>query len=236
MAQAQLSGLFEELHRIHRQLADLRDRSAKGPKQVKAAEAAVVKLTQDLEDAKTAYRSAKVASDEKQLSLKQREAKIKDLEGKLNTCKTNREFQLLKDQIAADQKANSVLSDEILESFDQLDELKSKIGVAEVNLAKGKDESLKVSTRVADQLAVVKIDLERVTGQLAAAESRLSAEMRVDYKRLAEKMHESALGPLDGDVCGNCFQTVIPQTLAEVKMGRYATCKGCGCILYTPSA
>src|SRR5262245_6862202 len=124
MAQAQLSGLFEELHRIHRQLADLRDRSAKGPKQVKAAEGAVLKLTQDLDDAKSAYKSAKVASDEKQLSLKQREAKIKDLEGKLNACKTNREFQLLKDQIAADQKANSVQSDEILESFDQLDTLK----------------------------------------------------------------------------------------------------------------
>jgi predicted nucleic acid-binding Zn-ribbon protein len=236
MAQAQLSELFEELHRIHRQLADLRDRSAKGPKQVRAAEAAVVKLAQDLDDAKSAYKSAKVASDEKQLSLRQREAKIKDLEAKLNACKTNREFQLLKDQIAADQKANSVLSDEILESFDQLDALKGKIGTSEANLVKGKEESQKVASRVAEQLAVVKTDLERVNAQLADAESRVPESMRLDYGRLAEKMHENALGPLEGDVCGNCSQTVITQTLAEVKMGRFATCKGCGCILYMPSA
>jgi predicted nucleic acid-binding Zn-ribbon protein len=232
---AEMSVLFQELHRIHRQLADLRDRSAKGPKQVKAAESAVVKLTQDLEDAKLTYRSAKVASDDKQLQLKQREAKIKDLEGKLNACKTNREFQLLKDQIAADQKANSVLSDEILESFDQLDELKGKIGSCEANLAKGKEESQKVSKRVAEQLSVVKSDLERVNAQLADAEGRLPAEMKVDYRRLAEKMFENALGPLEGDVCGNCSQQVVPQTLAEVKMGRFATCKGCGCILYAAS-
>jgi uncharacterized protein len=170
---AHLSGLFEELHRIHRQLADLRDRSAKGPRQVKATETAVTKLSQEVDDAKAAYRAAKMASDEKQLQLKSREAKIKDLEGKLNACKTNREFQLLKDQIAADQKANSVLSDEILESFDQLDTLKGRIGTSEANLVKGKEESQKVSTRVAGQLAVVKSEFERVNAQLVDAESRL---------------------------------------------------------------
>lgn len=231
---AHLSGLFEELHRIQGQLADLRDRSARGPKQVKAAEAAVTKLMQELEDAKSAYKAAKMASDEKQLQLKSREAKIKDLEGKLNACKTNREFQLLKDQIAADQKANSVLSDEILESFDQLDAQKGKIGTCEANLVKGKEESQKVAARVAEQLSVVKSEFERVNAQLVDAESRLPSEIRQDYRRLADKMFENALGPLDGDVCGNCSQQVIPQTIAEVKMGRIATCKGCGCILYTP--
>lgn len=229
---AHLSGLFHELHRIHQQLADLRDRSARGPRQVKAVENTVVKLTQELDDAKAAYRAAKIASDEKQLSLKQREAKITDLEGKLNTCKTNREFQLLKDQIAADQKANSVLSDEILESFDQLDALKGNIGACEANLVKGKEEAQKVTARVAEQLSVVKADWERVSAQLIDAESRLPGEMRLDYKRLADKLAENALGPLEGDVCGICSQQVVPQTLAEVKMGRYATCKGCGCILY----
>lgn len=233
---AELSGLFAELHRIHRQLADLRERSAKGPKQIRAAEAAVVKLTQDLEDAKTAYRNAKVASDEKQLQLKQREAKIKDLEGKLNACKTNREFQLLKDQIAADQKANSVLSDEILESFDQLDELKGKIGACEANLAKGKEECQKLTQRVNEQLQQIASEIERVSAELADAESRLPREMWQDYKRLADKLFENALGPLEWDVCGNCSQTVTPQTLAEVKMGRFATCKGCGCILYRSDA
>ena len=42
-------------------------------------------------------------------------AKLDDLQAKLNMAQSNKEYQLLKDQMAADKQANSVLADEILE-------------------------------------------------------------------------------------------------------------------------
>ncbi len=62
----------------------------------------------------------------KQLQLREREARIKDLQVKLNTCSSNREYQALKEQIAADQQANSVLSDEILEALERIDVLQAE--------------------------------------------------------------------------------------------------------------
>ena len=56
----------------------------------------------------------RVEADSKQLQMKEREEKIVNLQGKLNAAKENREYQALKDQIAADKQANVVLSDEIL--------------------------------------------------------------------------------------------------------------------------
>ncbi len=53
--------------------------------------------------------------------------RIVDLEGKLNTAASNREFSLLKEQIAADEQANSVLSDEILEALEQLDLMQDQV-------------------------------------------------------------------------------------------------------------
>src|SRR5436190_64765 len=139
------------LHRIHGQLADLQDRLQRGPRQVKVAEAAVKKCEGDVTAAKDAHRQAKMASDEKHLQLKQREARLHDLQGKLNASNSNKEFQLLKDQMAADRQANSVLADEILEAMERIDQLHAGIKLAEENLAKTKEEFNKVRKRVEEQ-------------------------------------------------------------------------------------
>ena len=61
------------------------------------------------------------ASDRKSLDLKTNEAKIADLQTKLNTSTNNREYDIIRGQIDADSSANSVLEDEILESLEKVD-------------------------------------------------------------------------------------------------------------------
>src|SRR5262245_28991233 len=158
------------LHRIHRQLADLRDRLERGPKQVKAAEANVKKSEGELAQAKEAFKAGKLAADEKQLQLKSREAKLADLTAKLNMAQSNKEYQLLKDQIAADKQANSVLADEILEALERIDQLQAAIKTADGHLAKFKDEQDKTRKRISDQQQGLESELARVRGELKAAE------------------------------------------------------------------
>ena len=123
------------LHRIHRQLADLADQMAAGPRQVavrtRQLEAAEARRATALDEVK----KARMTADQKQLQLKSAEAKIADLDGKLNACKTNREYQTLKDQIAADRMATKVLEDEILEALERVDALKAAVPAAEAEVA-----------------------------------------------------------------------------------------------------
>src|SRR5262245_9314345 len=102
---ATLTETLRTLHRVHRQLSDLRDRLARGPKQVQAIEANVKKAEEEITAAKAAHKQARIAADEKQLQLKQREAKLSDLTAKLMAANSNKEYQLLRDQIAADKQA-----------------------------------------------------------------------------------------------------------------------------------
>ena len=95
-----LTEMLRTLHRIHRQHTDLKDRLSRGPRQVQVAESSVKKCEADLIQAKEAYKHAKMASDEKQLQLKHRESKLVDLQAKLNMAQSNKEYQLLKDQMA----------------------------------------------------------------------------------------------------------------------------------------
>ena len=114
---------LRELHRIHQQLTDLRERMERGPKQIKAREANLARLAEELTKLQAEHKAARVRSDQKQLLLKSGEEKIESLKVKLNAAASNREYQALKDQIAADQMAGSVLADEILEAMEKIDEL-----------------------------------------------------------------------------------------------------------------
>src|SRR4029077_19142366 len=127
---------LRELHRIHRQLADLRERLGRGPKQIKATQAPVAPSDERLAKAQAESKTGRMAVDQKQLLLKTGEGKIIDLKVKLNACSTNREYQLLSEQILADEMANSVLADEILEAMEKVDLFKHTIAEAEQQVAK----------------------------------------------------------------------------------------------------
>jgi predicted nucleic acid-binding Zn-ribbon protein len=233
MSSVSAEGL-RELHRIHKQLTDLRGRVERGPKQIQAGEAGVRLQEQDMKQAKENYTKARVNADEKQLQLRQREARIADLKGKLNACSTNREYQALKEQIAADEQANRVLEDEILEALEQLDVLQRNVGDSELSLKKIKAELEKCRQRVAGEQSGLEAELARVTQSLRDAEARLPADFRAEYERIARVKGENALAQVEGDVCGGCYQILTAQMINELRMERPLWCKSCGCLLYLP--
>jgi len=229
-----LTETLRTLHRIHRQHSDLKDRLSRGPRQIQASEMAVKKTESDLAQAKDAFKQAKMASDEKQLQLKHRESKLADLQAKLNMAQSNKEYQLLKDQMAADKQANSVLADEILETLEKIDQLQAAVKTAESNLAKTKDELTKVRGRISDQQQGLETELARVRGELHAAEGMLEGDFKDNYLRLSRSMGEDSLASVEGGCCGGCSQTLTVQMLSLLKLDKPVFCMSCGRLLYLP--
>ncbi|MCA9148671.1 MAG: hypothetical protein KDA92_05210, partial [Planctomycetales bacterium] len=134
------AAVLSELHRIHRQLGDLRSRLERGPRQIKASETNVANADAELAAAKEHHKRTRISADQKELQLKEREGRILDLKARLNTCSTNREYQTLLEQIAADEAANSVLADEILELFEKITEAQDKVAEIQSNREKLEQE------------------------------------------------------------------------------------------------
>jgi predicted nucleic acid-binding Zn-ribbon protein len=229
-----LTAALRELHRIHRQLTDLRERIARGPKQLRAAEGSVQKCDTELQQAREAAKRMRVHADDKQLQLKEREGRIKDLRSKLNACSSNREYQTLKEQIAADEQANGVLADEILDALERMDELAVKLKSADETLQRVKQEAEKVTGRVTGEHDMLQSELARVQEELKQAEQALPADFRVEYERIAKARGEQALAQVEGETCGGCYQTVTAQTMNLLYLSRPVFCKSCGCLLYLP--
>lgn len=225
---------LRELHRIHQQLRDLTDRLERGPKQIKAREANVARLEEELTQTKNTTKQAQMSADQKQLQLKSNEDKIVDLKRKLNACSSNREFQALKEQIAADEMANSVLADEILETLEKVDSYKQEVVAAEEKLAKAKEELARTRTAVSDQQGMLESELKRVKEQLAATESTLPPDIRDAYDRVVRSKGSDALAEVQGEFCGGCYQQLTPNMFNELAMGRIVFCKSCGRLVYLP--
>jgi predicted nucleic acid-binding Zn-ribbon protein len=224
------------LHRLHIQLSDLKSRHERGPKRIKAAQNAVQSLTQELESAKEHLKRNRMTIDEKDLQLRERENRIADLKAKLNSASSNREYQAFVEQVAADEQANSVLSDEILELLDKQTELQKSIELAKENLEKGKAELASVQKHVDDENSTLESEISRISEELKAEEAKLPADFKADYDRIVGTRHEDGLARLDGECCGNCNQMITPQMHSELIMLKPILCRSCGSFIYLPES
>ncbi len=226
---------FSVLRRIHHLLglrAEYKDRINQGPKVIQVAEGAERALEAELEELKNRRRQTQMAADAKQLQLSEREQRITDLEGKRNSAGSNREYQLLNDQIEADRAANAVLSDEILELLERVDELGRLIEEKTGHLENARVETAKVRARVEQEMSQTERELEGVVSEIRQLLSRIHPELREEFQRLVQQRGADALAATDLKSCGHCQTMLTRQKGVELLQKKPAFCQSCGSILY----
>lgn len=226
------SRLLRRLHRIHQQRADLQSQARRGPLQLNAVEATVTAAQAEVDQAAAVLKKTKMIADEKQLQLQTREAHVKNLNRKLNAAASNREFTLLKEQIAADEQANSVQSDEIFEILERLDALNDQLDKTKAQLADIEAEKLQREAEIHERQKRVVMDLERIEVQLEEAEAEIPSVVKADYRRLIDARGEEALAPIENESCGGCSQTLTTQVVSQVMLSKLTYCPNCNAILY----
>ncbi|MEO1529364.1 MAG: phospholipase [Planctomycetota bacterium] len=228
------SDLLRRLHSLQTQVAELEGQLKRGPRQIKAGEAMVVQATEKLETARQNVKTATMACDEKQLQLQGREDRIEDLKAKLNTASSNKEFDLLKEQIAADQQANSVQSDEILEGLERIDQLNEAVKEADKELAQVTKEQKERAQSIEGRMEVVAADLDHVRVELEKYEKEIPVSLRGDYRRLYEGKGAESLAPVEDGCCEGCNQTLTTQMIDRIRLQVLVPCPSCSAWLYEP--
>jgi len=236
MSVAVTTETLRTLHRIHRQLGDLEDQLAAGPRQV-AARAKALELTEARRAAaEDEVRKARMTADAKQLQLKSAEVRIRDLEGKLNACKTNREYQTLQEQIAADRMATKVLEDEILDALERIDALKPAVPAAAAEVESARRMLDETRQRITAETTRLEGEVARVRGQLELVEKDLAADLRDGYLRVVKHKGADGMAPVEGETCGGCDQRITGNMMSDLLLGRSVTCRSCGRLLYLPES
>jgi predicted nucleic acid-binding Zn-ribbon protein len=222
------------LHRIHRQLNDLKERLTRGPQIVRAHRANVERLEAELAKLKEDAKSLRMATDDRQGQLASKEAALEKRRAQLRQAADNREFQALKDEIAATEAANGVLEVEILEGMEQLDEMNVRIGEAAKSADDAREEADKVSQEIENEGPRIRGDIERLQAELSQSEADLPGDFRELYRRDVRQRGEDALASVRGEFCDGCNQQVPVNLINDMMLNRPVTCRSCGRLLYLP--
>lgn len=222
------------LHRLHRQLADLKERLERGPRVIRAHEANLRRAEEQLAKVRDEAHKFRMATDQKQLDLKASEAAIEKRKRQLNEANDNREYQALLEEIAAAVAAKDVLEIEILEGLEKLDGYQEKIQEAEAVAAKVRQDGEKIQREVQEKEPTIRGDTARAEAELHQCEAALPGEFREAYHRVVRAKGEDALAPVVGEYCGGCNQHVPLNMVNSLMLSRPIFCKSCGRLLYMP--
>ena len=224
--------VLRDLHRIHQQLTDLRERLDRCPRLLKAAQRQVDDAHQLLTDKKSEIQTFQLAAKEQELVLEERAAKILDRQARLKECSSNKEYQMLKDEIQSDEAANSELSDKILLAYEAIDQQQEQAQNLAEKVTSVEQEQQKTADQVAEREAALNTDLERIQAELQNAEAELPNEFVGEYRRISAAKGEDAFGQVSDNCCGTCFRQITAQMNNDVLTGKLTICGSCGAILY----
>jgi uncharacterized protein len=230
------SAQLRELHRLLKQRQDLRNQLERGPRQVAAKATMVTNAAAAHDAAKAHLRDLKMACDRMQLQLREREGKIAVLETKMNQAASNREYQTLKEQIAADKQANNVLSDEILETLEQIDLANKSVADADAKWKTIQADEIAFKKQVSERMEVVKVELQRINELYKVAETGVPEEFVPEYTRLVNARNDDALALVENATCGGCYHVLTPKIADRLRLDQAVFCPSCGVLLYLPGA
>ncbi len=226
---------IQTLHRINRQKADLEGQLKRGPKVVATARAKLDSAENQAAGVRKTMQQMRIDADAKQLQMKEREDKIHHWKGQLNTVKENREYQALQDQIAADTQANVVLSDEILEILESLDSKEEELKSVEQHVQEVRSDFEKIEKQIASRREALESELARVMVELSEAEKSLTGDFKREYQRLVAAKGDDAMAAVEDNCCSGCYQTLTPQLLEQLNVGKPIVCPSCGRLIYRES-
>jgi predicted nucleic acid-binding Zn-ribbon protein len=230
---ADLSVALKKLHELLHQLGNEQSALAQGPRAIATAEKHVAATEQLIEQQKHAIKTARKTADEFNLKLKSREAELSKLQGQLNTASSNKEFDIIKGQVASATKSKGEIEDAALAAMDAIDSAQKSLKDLEAELQKKKQEAQAAKALQESKAPALRASIEALLQQLAEAEKVIPAGPELaNYHRLRGAHAAGALSEVEDNFCSACNNRVTAQDMVLIRTGEFRCCRGCGRILY----
>ena len=223
---------LRDLHLLHRRIRTLREQIQRGPRQVQARERHVAQESESLQKAQQELKDLKVSARQKESRRLGMDNRIRELQTKINTARSNREYATLVAERESDIAARGALEDEILDLMLREDEQVKRIQSEEAELKRFQAELQQLARSVEEQSGQLAEELALAQEKLKQHEPTLPGQVQDVYRRLVTLRGEEALANVENHTCTGCNTEITPQMVNELLMSLVILCKSCGRILY----
>lgn len=226
----QLQEVDGELYKLRRARDEKPQALANARAKMAAAEARV----------KTAEDRAKVLQlkqKEREIELQTREASVRKLLGQLFQLKTNKDYTTMQHEINTLKADNSLLEEQALKSFDEIEQAVKTKQQEQQALAKEQDAFKKEEARIQQEQKAIDVQITELDAKRQIVAPNVPREALATYERVLESREGVALVPLVKDACGGCYRRMTPQVINQVFLkAKLTTCEQCNRILYFDEA
>ena len=222
----ELQGLDTQILRIEHDLESI-------PQELKKMDDAFEEKKSDLKKSEEALKALQMKRKEKEMDLESKEVSIKKFQSQLYQIKTNKEYTALEGEITRARADNSLIEEEILKIFDQMDAENQKIS-KEKEFLKAEEGKLERHKKKSDEeISRMKAEAEGLNAQRAVLAGKIDKTVLAKYDRIIKSKDGLAVVPVAGDSCQGCFRILPSQVIHEIRTKKELICCGsCARILY----
>ena len=222
----ELQGLDTQILRREKDLLDM-------PENIKRLDEEFKTKMTNLKALEDNVKSLQVKRKEKENELGTKEESIKKLQTQLYQLKTNKEYTTMQEEIGRIKADNSLIEEDILKIFDEVDIENQKIA-KEKEFLKGEEEKLKEEKRkVEEETKRISMELESLKSQRNTLAEKIDKSVLVRYDRIIKSKDGLAVVPVADGSCQGCFRILPPQVIHEIRMKKdLVICENCARILY----
>ena len=229
---AQIISLIK-LQELDSEIYVLENERAAAPQEIQALEATFELKKQDLLVLEKKSLDLQIQRKEKELQLATNAEGVKKLTGQLFSLKTNKEFQLMQQQIADAKADGEVIEEKILIFFEESDVIKAQIDLENSKLKDGEKIFLQQKKMIESRSEEIGGRLNQLDAQRKQIIPEVDSKMLHEYERILHSRDGLAMVAVKDNSCGGCHMLVPPQVINLIKMYEHIiTCEVCNRILY----
>jgi predicted nucleic acid-binding Zn-ribbon protein len=234
MAETAPALIMREAHRLRQKARDLQEQLERGPRLLKAHQAKVTRQETLLREEQEAIKKLKVATHEKEVSLKTTHNLIAKHQKQLGEAAAKKEYDALQNEIAVERARTGQLEDEILAAMTEAEERTAKLPELDKAVRQAKEESAAFEKGTAERNAGLSADLAQTQAKLGEVEATVPANIRTQYNRIVTAMGADGFAAVRDRNCAACHAALTAQHYIDLQQNLFSVCRSCGRILYLP--
>lgn len=225
--------ILVELQGLDSQIFKLEEEIKSIPEKIKEMDDSSKEKAAGLKKLEDNVKALTLKRKEKEGELESKEGAIKKYQTQMFQVKTNKEYTTFQGEIARAKADNSIVEEDILKIFDQIDIENKKIAIEKENLKKEEAVLLQEKKRLTEEGETLKIQLDALKTQRVPLAEKVDKDILLKYEKILKNKDGLAVVPVVNASCQGCFGMMPAQVLNEIRMkDKIITCENCARILY----